>query len=519
MADIKAFVPYGKLPSGKIAAGYDNHGVPNVAAIEVLPALPAVEDQYNFTGRCVYSTVNALLYVFETSPERHWRPIDGVPVQVGPGEPSPTPVPLIGSLYYSTNLLVLYVWDGSAWKPIAGQYASQIIHRRYIADGTTTMYATGCKDVLSPEYIVVSLDGVDQTPVNDYSSIGTNIVFTSAPPAGVVINMRSFPSMMMMQNAEMYRTTYMGDGLATDFFVGTQAVDPNGVFVFVNGELAVPTDDYTFIAADTRISSLTHTAGVATANTFDAHGLATGYTVTIRGATEAQYNNQSFIITSTPSPTQFTFNVVATTPRTATANPIMYFTPAYSNDKVRFITAPTAGQRIEIRCLKNAVIAPQAGEANTVSSVGAGHSLFYAKVGDDLQFKSISSGANVNIQDLGTELRVNVNSVQAYENRIAITQNIYTVEDTVSNKPSYIGVRSTAQEVTINLNGIAVSPSNNGRRLTIMDESGGAAYHNIVVQTGSVNVHINGTNTPYVINTNYGSATLVMDGAHWFVVR
>lgn len=513
----KAFIPYGKLPSGKVGVGYDNSGNPNVSAIEVLNGLPPVASTDNFVGRTVYDLQTALLYVFYDTPVRAWRPIDGVPVEVGPGEPSPTPTPLNGSLYYSTLLMILYLWDGNAWKPVAGQYATQIIHRAYIADGTTTMFATGCKDVLAPEYTIATLDGVDQRPIKDYATVGTNIVFTVPPPAGVQISLRSFPSLVLQQNAEMHRAAYIGDGTSTDFSALAHALDPNGVFVFVNATLKRLRDDYEIIAADTRISSITHTAGVATVTTMDAHGLAAGYIVTLRGIAEAVYNNQSFIVTSVPSPTKFTFNVVATAAHSATPSPVMYFTPAFANDKVRFYLPPAEGAKIEIRSLKNATIAPPQGEANTVSTVGAGHSLFYGKSGSDLQFKSISSGNNVTLQDLGTEVRVNVNSVQAYESRVVVTTNLYTVEDTNNNKPSYLGVRSTNSEVTINLNGIVVSPNNNGRRLTIMDESGAAAYHNIVIQTGNVGVNINGTNTPYIINTNYGAVTLVMDGAHWYV--
>lgn len=77
----------------------------------------------------------------------------------------------------------------------------------------------------------------------------------------------------------------------------------------------------------------------------------------------------------------------------------------------------------------------------------------------------------------------------------------------------YVGVTDTAAARTITL--VAAATAGNGAMLTVKDQSGGAGTNNITVD-GNVAENIDGAATK-VINTNYGSVTLVCDGANWFV--
>lgn len=512
----RRLIPYGRLEDGKYGIVVDDStGKPLASAVEVFQNLPAVADTANYEGRTVFEITSATLYVFRETPTPLWIPLEGIPADVGAvaGNPPTVPTPQIGSLFWDTDTKVMFVWTGFAWEPIGGLYAAQFVEQRYTGDNVATSFPMGVSVAVPPTYVEVFLDGVRQVvnPGGDFNIVGTNVVFNVPVPAGVEILIRSLVSDTVIQNAQVFRATYTATIGQTTFDVGTSSADPAGVFVFVDGVVLSPGTDYTYQSLDTSIGSISKTsATVARANTTVAHSLSVGATVTIGGAQESDYN-QAFVVSNVPSPTQFDFNVPAPTPVSATPDPVLFYTPAYVNDQVVLTTPATGGENVDIRSLRNVVVAPSGGEANVLGSVGTGESLVAGKAGDILQLKSLQAGPGVSIVNTGNQVQFSINSVVSFEDRVGVNVNYYSV----NGSESYVGVRNTSFPVTVDLSGIPNNTSQSGRRIIIQDESGGASVNNItIIAPGSL---IDGAPSAVVINQNYGAVSMVKDGSNWYV--
>lgn len=507
------FLPYGRLPSGQYGISLGPSEAPAGAAIEILAALPAANDPNNFNGRSVFVTTTGVLNQFVST---IWRAVDNIPVTVAGTDPTSTPTPILGSLYYQSVTKLLYVWDGAEWAIIGGQYAVTIVTRAYVGDGTTTTFSNGSTVNVPASLMFVTLDGVMQSDGVDYSSLGTNAIFSSPPASGVNVKIRSFVSGAVNQNANISRASYTGNGSTTSFQSPDSGVNGNGTFVYVNRLLQIPGVDYTITSAVTSIFTITNVSGTVTVVTNQPHNLAIGSVVTLHGVTQTDYNNLAVTVTSVPNSTSFTFSISPSAASVGTgAN--MYYTPSYQNDTIVFTVAPANTLVIDIRTIKNAVTAPVQGEANTAASVGTGIALPYGKSGTVLQFKSLTNGANVQLTDTGTAISIAVDTLNAFDAVYHTNVSSFTVTDTEDTKYSYIGVRNTSSPVTISLSGIPTGTASDGRRITICDESGGAGVNSITISTGGP--QINGLSLPFTINTNYGYVTLNFDGSNYFVTN
>lgn len=509
-------IPYGKLANGNYGILIDNTNGKSLASVmEVVQTLPALASPDNFDGRLVFVVTEATAYVYAGSPNPKWVALEGVPADVGPvnGVPPTVPTPQTGGLFYDTDTQVMFVWDGAAWKPIGGLYAAQILQQKYTGDGTTVNFPTGANVSIPSQYVEVFLDGVRQTPNpgGDFSIVGTNVSFNVAVPNGVIILIRSTVSQGLVQNAQVTSATYTAVNGQTQFSTGIAGADPAGVLVVVNGLLKALSLDYQLIQQDTKITAISKISStVARATTNVAHNLTIGNPVII-GGTNTAYYNSSFTVLATPSTTQFDFTVPSLAPASASGNPTMYYSPAQTNDRVQFAVPMVGGEKVDIRSFKNVVVAPSVGEANTLGSIGTGQSIVGPKVGTVLQLKSIQAGPNVNVSSTANEVVIGVTSGDSFTDRVGINSNFYLV----NGPESYIGVRNTSFPVTIDLSGILIAAQNSGRKITVQDESGGASVNGITIQSGSS--VINGAGS-YIINSNYGSVTMVFDGSNWFII-
>lgn len=508
-------IPYGQLPNGNYGVLIDpSSRKPLASVVEVLSALPALTSTDNFEGRLVFNKTDSSLSVFATYPSNQWKSLDGIPASVGAvaGSPPSSPSPQDGELFWDLDTQVLFVWNGSLWEAAGGHYAAQVVENTYTGDGTTTAYPIGSATVVSAQYVEVFLDGIRQRPVVDYTVVGTTVSFVTAPVTGMNIHVRALIGDVIVQNTQITSANYTASVSETDFSLGLYGVDPAGVFVFLDGAIQQGSGvDYDIISQDTTITSLAKinstTARVATTQP---HSITSGATVTLVDFVEPEYNSQSFIVSNIPSSTQFDITVLASDPASGTPNAGCHFSPPFVNDYVQFGTAMTGGEAVSMRVLKS-VVAGIVGEVNTLASVGTGTGLDTTKVGTTLQMKSLLAGPNVSLVDLGNEIQIGTSVGEGFEDRIGINTSSYSVTGT----DSYVGVRNTTAPVTVNLTTVTQIPSNSGRKITIKDESGGAGSNAIsVVTTGT----IDGAVSPYVINTNYGSVTLVMDGTNWYIV-
>lgn len=510
-----SLIPYGRLSDGKYGILVDNTtSKPIASVIEVHATLPSVADADNFDGRVVFVTTDAVLYVFSSTPSPTWIPLEGVPAEVDNvnGTPPTVPTPQLGGLFWDLDTEVLFLWDGSAWQPSGGRYAAQFVQQAYTGNGATTIYSLGVASAVTVEYVEVFLDGVRQMPTDAYSVVGTTIVFTDPVPSSVEILIRTLVSTAVAQSAQVYSAVYTASNGQTTFSVGVPGVDHASTFVFVDGVHQALNVDYTVDSVDTTIVSISKLdATTARATTTVAHGLAVSADITIGGAADALYNG-AFTVSNIPSATQFDFTVSASAPSSATPDPILYFTPPQFNDSIVLTTPCSGGERIDIRSLRNVLVAPSAGEANTIASVGSGTSLAAGKSGTTLQVKSLVAGTNVTLNSNSSEITINATVALSAHDRVGINTANYIVNGT----ESYIGVRNTAAPVVIDLSPItADGVLNSGRAITIKDESGNASGNSITIQPGGGST-IDG-NGSYIITTDFGCVRLVFDGAAYFI--
>ena len=82
--------------------------------------------------------------------------------------------------------------DGStlSWGTVAGSSTatSQYVTRTSTGDGSTVAYTVSAGATI--DSVIVTLSGIVQTPTTDYSITGTTLTFTTAPPNGIVIQIR-----------------------------------------------------------------------------------------------------------------------------------------------------------------------------------------------------------------------------------------------------------------------------------------------------------------------------------------
>ncbi len=517
-------IPYGQLEDGKFGIKLDDvTGVPIATVIEVFTTLPSVADPDNFDGRMGFDKTAQTLYVFlESTPE--WFPLEGIPAAVGAvgGTPPTVPTPADGFLFYDTDTEIMYVWDGTAWRPIGGRFAARYIEQITISSGFAgpggDTFGLGLTPVYA-EFVEVFLDGVRQAPNpgGDYNVVGSNVVFPFPVPAAVEVFTRTLQSTVLespgvLQNGQIKTSFYTATAGQTDFELSQSNFDPAGTFVFVDGLIQTGSGiDYVHVIADTTITAINKVAATtARATTASAHGAGIGDEVEIIGSLEPEFNGV-VTITAVPTPSEFEYTIVVTAPAAATPDPILFFTPPFVNDEIQFNNPLVGGEGVQIRSVASLITAPSTGEANTASNLGGGVGLFSVKSGEDLRFKSISAGPNITVLDLGGEVQISTTIGSTFEGRNGINTNVHLLADT----ESYIGVRDTSFVVLIDVSTVPPGTSGSGRRVVITDESGGAGTNNIqITHPGST---FSGFPSPLLIDADNGSVTIIYDGSDWHI--
>lgn len=537
----KNLVPYGLLPNGNYGINLDNTtGDPLATALEVLDTLPSVADPDNTPGRLVFSIADATIFLYINTPTTQWVALEGVPAEVGlsdgaPVDPKPpvTGSEVPGALYWTTDTEVLFVWDGLQWQATGGRYATNVIETRNVGDDVTVSYALGVASALPSALVEVFIDGVRQNSLDiepgtgDYSIVGTGIVFVVPPVLNAEILTRAYETVQISQTARVFETVTVA-GVAQDTFpTGVAGTQPEAILVTVDGIGKTLGIDYTVTQQDLTVVSITKAfAGdvIATVVTLDPHGItAVGTLVDLAGALEVEYND-TFIVASVLGPNSFTISVLATDPISATPDPILYFSPPFIPDEVVFIVPLAGGELVDIKSLKNIVVAPTAGEANTMSlnslAPFGSADITDGKTGVDLQVKGLVAGSNITIiEDApGHQITIAASTGANYEQRIGANGSPIVVGESVS----YVGVLDTTipgPNIIVDLAtcGPGGAAPTAGRKIIVKDEAGLAGTRNIDI-TGPFAATFDGA-VGYSITTNRGAVTLVFDNANnWNIV-
>jgi hypothetical protein len=177
--------------------------------------------------------------------------------------------------------------------------AGAFVTRTYSGTGSQTTFTVTSGVTVSS--VLVTENGLVQTPTTDYTISGTTLTFATAPGNGVTIQIRELAIAIATTVSPAYRA-YTGTGAQTTFTV-TSGLTANSLIVAENGILQRPTTDYTvsgstltFATApnngvDIQIRELSLNGGMSTGNTsLPYQGGNSGKYLTTDGATASWAN-------------------------------------------------------------------------------------------------------------------------------------------------------------------------------------------------------------------------------------
>ena len=96
--------------------------------------------------------------------------------------------PTFGMIRYSTTSASVEFYDGSVWSALSAAGAISYTVDDFNADGSTQTFTMSVAEA-SETQIIVFIGSIYQDPATAYTvNGGLDITFTTAPPAGTVIN-------------------------------------------------------------------------------------------------------------------------------------------------------------------------------------------------------------------------------------------------------------------------------------------------------------------------------------------
>ena len=111
----------------------------------------------------------------------------GVRLPVGSASDRPE-YPTFGMIRYNTTSASVEFYDGSTWTALSAAGAISYTVDDFNADGSTLVFTMSIAESLATQ-IIVFIGSIYQDPATAYTvNGGFDITFSSAPPAGTVIN-------------------------------------------------------------------------------------------------------------------------------------------------------------------------------------------------------------------------------------------------------------------------------------------------------------------------------------------
>ena len=118
--------------------------------------------------------------------------------------------------------------------------AGAFVTRTYTGNGVATTFTVTSGVTVSS--VLVTENGLVQTPTVDYTIAGSTLTFIVAPANGITIQIRELAVSIATTNAPIYRA-YTGNGVANTFTI-TSGLSANSLIVAENGIIQRPTTDY-----------------------------------------------------------------------------------------------------------------------------------------------------------------------------------------------------------------------------------------------------------------------------------
>ncbi len=180
-------------------------------------------------------------------------------------------------------------------------YSPAKLNQLFNANGSNTTF--GLSDYASATDLLVTIDGIIQTPTTNYTVSGLNLTFDTAPPAGAVIEVRTFGNYVNQQG---FTNQFTGTGYTSAFTLGGTPISANNLMVSINGAVKTPFTDFTLngttlsfnstpaLNSVISVQSFNNTLGASAS--FDSFGATSIYS----NSPNINFNAQSYPIDSFP---------------------------------------------------------------------------------------------------------------------------------------------------------------------------------------------------------------------------
>lgn len=323
----------------------------------------------------------------------------------------------------------------------------------YTANGTATLF-TAPYSREDEEDIFVTVDGVSQRPVTDYTLFGANVTFSEPPPANTAVMIRTFNGLLGANTAKFFITTSTADGVQTSWYSPSAEATVNDLIVTVDGVIQTPTTDYVLAAQTVMFTSAPASSSVVSVRALKTRVATITESVTYQfanSATISQDNIEASIKAAIYAGNGSTTNFQANTNLLSLNNsivtvdgvvkePVNEYT--VSGNTVIFNTAPSNGTKVVVREFNTvSVIKTNKKEWTAVSSgtyteadnqyfvdvSGGGVTMYLpasASMGDQIKIIDAIGGAqsnNITVNAQGGKIMGSTSDLVIDQNRAAFT--------------------------------------------------------------------------------------------------
>jgi hypothetical protein len=178
------------------------------------------------------------------------------------GTDAQRPTPAAGMIRFNTTSNEFEGYNGTEWAAIGGSNSASIDIDAFTGDGTTTAF-TLTSEISQEDNTQVYIDGVYQSKAN-YTTSGTTLTFSTAPPTGTAIEVVNFTGIQESQMDGSGTANYVTKWLDSDTLTDSIITD-DGSTVTVNGD-AIVTGDLTVDTNTLYVDSADNRVGIGTTN-------------------------------------------------------------------------------------------------------------------------------------------------------------------------------------------------------------------------------------------------------------